>query len=247
MQHKVTKRKVNQLPCWSICLIDDLGLLEITAVVNDLIQKNNGYSKEVKETLEKIAEDIKKSKKEDEDSKQERPETKMKENNYTSLSNKFRDILQQAQNVQMEIKKGVRDKIAHQAHLVDPNMSQEKINELCNDPEAAAKLMSQQMLGGAHSKLQNAVSDIQDKYREIQKLEQSVQLVFQMFQDLATLVHAQGEQLDSIEANIDSTKSYIDNTKTTLENNKVMHEEGKKVIFFPTTFVRSSAYARVLF
>lgn len=34
-----------------------------------------------------------------------------------------------------------------------------------------AKLISSKMIGGAHTKMQNAVSDIQDKYRDIIKLE----------------------------------------------------------------------------
>ena len=38
-------------------------------------------------------------------------------------------------------------------------------------PQGVAKLFADRMYGQGHTKLQNAVSDIQDKYRDIQKLE----------------------------------------------------------------------------
>lgn len=55
-----------------------------------------------------------------------------------------------------------------------PNASEEELNKLSKDPEAAAKLSNELILGrtGAHSKIKNTVNDIQEKYEAIKKLEQ---------------------------------------------------------------------------
>lgn len=48
------------------------------------------------------------------------------------------------------------------------------MNKLSKDPEAAAKLSNELILGrtAAHSKIKNTVNDIQEKYEAIKKLEQ---------------------------------------------------------------------------
>lgn len=48
------------------------------------------------------------------------------------------------------------------------------------DPDAAQKVLDQQMLGKAHSKVINAVSDIQKKYVAMKRLEKSVMEVYEL-------------------------------------------------------------------
>ena len=54
------------------------------------------------------------------------------------------------------------------------------------------------MYGQASTSLKNTVSDIQDKFKDIVNLQASVNRCVQLFQDLTTLVFAQGEIIDSI-------------------------------------------------
>lgn len=51
-------------------------------------------------------------------------------------------------------------------------------------------MLSEQMVGKAHIRVQNAVDDIEEKYKAIRKLERSVEEVYQLFQDLSTLIAA---------------------------------------------------------
>ena len=51
-------------------------------------------------------------------------------------------------------------------------MTEEDLNDLAADPEAAQQLMQKQVMGQAHSKMKNTVSDIEEKYRAILKLEE---------------------------------------------------------------------------
>ena len=59
----------------------------------------------------------------------------------------------------------MRGKLKKFLGLYKRDASDEELEKLCEDPEAAKKLMQEQVIGTAHSKVQNAVSDIQTKYR----------------------------------------------------------------------------------
>lgn len=50
---------------------------------------------------------------------------------------------------------------------------------------------------------------LQEREQAIRKIESDIVEVNQIFKDLATLVHDQGEIIDSIEANIESTNIQI--------------------------------------
>lgn len=188
------------------------------------MDESNAYNNKVKDILKELGDDIEKSKK----TAPDEPETRMKQNIHGSLSSKFKEVLNASQAMQTEMEQSAKKKMARQVKLVNDKLSDEEIKELCNDPEAVQKMISEKMMGGAHAKLQNAVSDIQDKYRDIQRLEASIELVFKMFQDLALLVHQQGEMLDSIEENITATKDYVEKAEKKLIKGKEENESAQK-------------------
>jgi syntaxin 1B/2/3 len=78
------------------------------------------------------------------------------------------------------------------------------------NPQLAQEMLQRKIYGQASITLKNTVSDIQDKFRDIQKLEASVNQCVALFNELATLVQAQGEQIDSIEANVAGAKDYVE-------------------------------------
>ena len=69
-------------------------------------------------------------------------------------------------------------------------MTDEKISEMKQDPEAYDRLMMQQVQGAASPELKNMVADIQDKFQKILLLEKSVNELAELFQEMATLVKA---------------------------------------------------------
>jgi len=85
------------------------------------------------------------------------------------------------------------------------------------------------MLGAGHTKLQNAVSDIQDKYKDILKLERSVEIMHQMFVDMSILVHAQGQIIDSIALNLSDAKGYVNKAVGKLANAQDSHKQSRKL------------------
>jgi len=152
----------------------------------------------------------------------------MKIISHQSLSNKFSEVLKESQSVQLEYKAAVKEKLTRQAKIYDNALSPEELEEIVNDPEGMAKLISSKMIQGVNNKMQNAVSDIQDKYRDIIKLEKSVETMHQMFLDMALLVHANAELLNSIELNVTETRSYVKKAVKKLDEGKEANRKAKK-------------------
>jgi syntaxin 1B/2/3 len=61
----------------------------------------------------------------------------------------------------------------------------------------------------SHTKLENAVLDLEERQKELMKLEKSVNQVHQLFVQFAILVNAQGEIVDNICENISEAKNNV--------------------------------------
>jgi len=156
------------------------------------------------------------------------PETRIKISSYTAFSNKFSEILKEFQNVQIEYKNAMKNKIARQARIIDSTLTDEQVLSLVNDPEGAQRLFAQQTLGKTHIKVQNSLSDIQDRYNDIRKIEQGVQAIHEMFLQMALLVQTQGATIDSIDHNLNQAQNYIKTANTKLMTAKRDHEKSQK-------------------
>ena len=58
---------------------------------------------------------------------------------------------------------------------------------------------------------------IQNKFEAILKLEKSVNELFELFQEMAVLVQAQGEMLENIEKNLQDTVTYTEKAEKNME------------------------------
>ena len=67
--------------------------------------------------------------------KKAEPETRMKSSLLQALSNKFKEVLAEFQNVQLEFKTCLKEKISRQTKIVDNTLTDEQISEFCNDPQ----------------------------------------------------------------------------------------------------------------
>ncbi len=107
----------------------------------------------------------------------------------------------------------MRNKLKRFIGLYKRDANEEELEKLCDDPEAAKKLMQEQVVGTAHSKVQNAVSDIQKKYAEILQLENSVNDLLELFSEMALLIERNGELIDKVEMNFDDAQEYVEATE----------------------------------
>jgi len=196
----------------------------ISEELDHLINENNKYCQSIKADIEALDADVAKSKQREPDE----PETRIKDINCRALKDRFFNVLQESQNVQINYKNAVKNKIARHARIIDPTLTEEQVENVCNDPNGANNLLADKMLGTGHVRMRNAVADIQDKYKDIIKLEKSVQIVHQMFLDMQMLVHAQGEMLDNIELNVGEAKNYVQKANVQLAKAKKSHIQYKK-------------------
>lgn len=89
--------------------------------------------------------------------------------------------------------------------------------------------MQEQVVGTAHSKVQNAVSDIQNKYAAILQLENSVNDLLELFSEMALLIERNGELIDKVEMNFDDANNYVEQTEATLRNTTEIHKKNDKI------------------
>jgi len=110
----------------------------------------------------------------------------------------------------------MQNKMKRQLRFVKPDATEDELDKWTRDPQEAQKLIREKVIGTAHKKIQNTVDDIQNKHRDILRLEQSVEELFQLFTELATLIQAQGEMLDNIEANLKDANDYMEKAEVHL-------------------------------
>lgn len=189
--------------------------------IQKIIQVSQGYQKDINEHLKEMAEQVDKAK----EMHKEEPECRVMSSIHSTMLVKFREVLLSFQQRQTDYKNAVQSKIKRQIQIVKPEADEEEVNELAKDPESASKLLSQQISGKVHRKVQNAVDDIQSKYQVILKLEKSVEEVYQLFLDLNTLIQTQGEMLNTIESNLEEARGYVEKAEKKLVLAKKWHQQ----------------------
>lgn len=185
------------------------------------VRENQSSQKYVKETLDTMRLEVAKARQEFPDE----PECRIIIGIYSALMIKFREVLREFQESQLEYKNATQEKIRRQIAIVKPEADDLEIQELVNDPDATSKLLNEQITGTAHAKIRNAVDDIDRKYKDILKLEKGVEEVYQLFLDLGTLIQAQGEMLDSILTNMHEARDYVKKGIDNLESAKKIHKK----------------------
>ena len=63
---------------------------------------------------------------------------------------RFREVLREFQESQLDYKNAAQDKIRRQIEIVKPDADEEEIEELLQDPDATSKLINEQIIGTAH-------------------------------------------------------------------------------------------------
>jgi len=191
------------------------------------LNENNSNLERIRGKLDSIKEVVDKASKEDESTRDD-TELRIMTTQYDSMCVKFRKVLIDYQEVQMAYKTAVKSKVKRQVRALEDKITDDELEKISEDPEAAAKIIQERVIGLGHQKVRNAVADIQDKYKDIQKLEQSVTMIVKLLQDTAYLVHLQGEQLENIELNLTKAKNYMEKGVKQLDDAKKSHIAGRR-------------------
>ncbi len=196
---------------------------KISSQFNHYSEQNKSLCQKVKLELEELLKELNVEKQ----NHPNEPETRIKMVAYQAFSTKFTEIVREFQNVQVDYKNAVKNKITRQAKIIDPSLTDEQLYNIVNDSEGLQRLFSQSM-GKTHVKVQGALSDMQDRYNDIRRLEQGVQIVHELFLQISLLVQSQGVLIDSIDQNVNQAQNYVKQANTRLVNAVSDHEKAMK-------------------
>ncbi len=192
---------------------------EISEKINKIISDVQAKQASMKGIIDSLDNMIKISKENDKDEKD--VEIRIRENLFYSMTKKYQDTCIKFQNIESDIKNIMQTKNIRSAEIVlGKKLSDEEKLEVINDPNYVQQLYGDKLTGGAHVKLQNAVSDLKERHKDIIKLEKSILELHKLINDLSALVQLQGEMIDNIESNIKSAKKYVDKGVTNLDKAK---------------------------
>lgn len=142
--------------------------------------------------------------------------------NLTSkaLQAKIYHLIKRSQRTQLEIKVSIQEKIARQLTNYDKTLSPDQVQTLIGQPEKVEEIVRERMYLGTNVKIQTAINAIKEKLADIDALERNVVFLFKMIEDLAMIIKAQTDTVNSIEANMRNVKDSIEKAIKDFEKTK---------------------------
>jgi t-SNARE complex subunit (syntaxin) len=156
-------------------------------------------------------------------------EVKIRNNMQHAMARKHQQLLLEFQRVQTDYKEGLKKRQCRELAILLPESSEEQREEMIQQGETASRVLVHKM-AGAHATLIDEVNRIREKHQDILRLEQSIADIAQTFQEMAVLVDAQGEMLDSIEANTRNVKAATAKAETNLKQTIKAQRKHRKYI-----------------
>ena len=185
---------------------------KINAIIQEIISQNSQHQQRIKAILDQnyidFIRDI------DSNSNISAQQRRISKNLHGATLKNFQDIMIQFQSLESELKSINENMIIRNAEIASgKKLSNEEKKEIIMNPEMAQKMIQEKLSGQAHTKLQNAVRDLEERHAEIRKLETSIMEVHKLIGELAGLVSLQGEMIDDICENIAVSKSNVNDAE----------------------------------
>lgn len=136
--------------------------------------------------LEQLQESVKEAKDLDKDNSN--PETRIKSNLFGSLLKQYETACSKFQTTESDIKTIMQTRVIRDAEIIMARkLEPAEKEQVLLDPGLVQKFYEDKLTTGAHIKLQNAVSDLEERHKDLQKLERVNYLLF-LNNDLSTLI-----------------------------------------------------------
>lgn len=157
-------------------------------------------------------------------------ETRIRNNMQGTLTQKFKELVQEFQEAQQSYKDKYRERIERQIKIVKPNYSQKDVDSAMTGD--AQQIFADQILAStSHAIAINALADVQERHQDIIKLEKSINQLHQLFVDLSVLVESQGEMLDHIEESVKNSENYTRKGAEALTTAVTRQKRSRKKLF----------------
>ena len=193
---------------------------KITSIVNEFQSKHT----QMKALIEELDALVRESKDDAEPT-----ELRIKQNLFGSMMKTYQTAVMKFQAIEGEIKTIIQTKIIRSAEIVlGHSLKEEEKAQVLNEPQQVQMMYQNKLTGAAHVKLQNAVSDLQDRHKDILNLEKSILQVHNLIIELSQLVHLQGEMIDNIVDNLQTSKDYVAKAEKDLVKSKENMKKARK-------------------
>lgn len=183
--------------------------------------KTNKIAQQCKKKLDDLKRQNAKYKAEHQD---EYSKTQMRNNLYQTYIRRFHQVMNEYNQAAHEFKQNLQDRTRRQLKIVDSSITDEEADRIVASGQANG-VIKQALIS---ENLEDVVRDIEERHMDILKLEQQVLEVYQLFQDLATLVDIQQESLDVIENRIQHAKAYAVKAEEELHQAEIYQKKSKR-------------------
>ncbi|KAI8915552.1 t-SNARE [Gorgonomyces haynaldii] len=154
-------------------------------------------------------------------------DTKIRISQHGVLTKNFLDVMMEYKRIQELYQDKYKDRMQRQALIVKPNATPEEIERM-TDGEKGQMFAKQIMNTGQRNEAKKALEDIQNRHRDVLRIEKSILELQQLFMDMAVLVAAQGEMIDSIAVHVNEAVNDTDAGVKALQQATTYQKKSRK-------------------
>jgi syntaxin 1B/2/3 len=133
------------------------------------------------------------------------------------LRKKLRDSMEAFSSVRARIASEYRDTVARRYYTVTGSQPDEATLDALAESGEGERFLQRAIAEQGRGEVMGVVAEIQERHGAMADLERSLLELQQVFNDMAVLVAAQGEQLDDIEGNVGRARSFVDRGREQLQ------------------------------
>lgn len=170
---------------------------------------NEKKTKELKAISKKVHVKLKETKREMEAETGPARDTanfRIKKSQYTTLIRRFRDVMEEYNQMQDDYRDKSKDRIQRQLKYAGKVVSEDQMDEMLESDNT--QIFTQDIMVQTAQRRQ-ALGEVEARHQEILRLEADIRELHDMFYDMALLVEEQGELIDIIERNVDTAAVYV--------------------------------------
>jgi len=194
---------------------------QIMTELDETMMSAQREAKKMKEIFDVIAKDIEKQEKADPNSNA----LLVRKNMLNTSIRHFQETMREYQAASSRFKATLRKDFGRQARIVNKDITEDEIDEIVasDDP---GKFFREEL--GLADDLLDTVAEIEERYEGMKRIEQGVREIYELFQQLATLVEIQQEYLDNIETNVQQTRNYTEKAVEEIRKGEKSQKQARK-------------------
>ncbi|KAF8557234.1 t-SNARE [Imleria badia] len=128
-------------------------------------------------------------------------DAEIRKNRITLVHGKFVETLQRYQTVEQQYRQRYRDRVERQFRIVKPDATADEVSAIVDDTQGGSNAIFLQAITSStrYGESRQAYREVQERHQDIQRIEVTLAELAQLFNDMATLISQQDEQVASIE------------------------------------------------